>query len=337
MSSQPPPSTDTDASPLHRESPFVVLTIVGTFYFVGYAFSAIRMITTPNGGHPSLEQILNEGYMAHRILTLVSISIRVLPALAGVPLLLYLAAKRRSPLPVLTPRPAPWRVWDFFKIWASSFCFLPIARLIMDATPSFWKRLSEPATFGVLASGQNVVIVLLCVYAARLRTGTSFFLSARPARSIRRAFAYGLKALLITAPFVFGADFLSGKALDLLKVDKPLNPAISLFFQAPLSHVWILLLAVVVMAPLGEELLFRGFLYPSLEGRLGKMGGIIVTGVIFAVVHLNPYDLLPLLVLGIGLTYTYSRTRSLGACMVFHGLHNALTAMSVLALRLLLR
>lgn len=53
----------------------------------------------------------------------------------------------------------------------------------------------------------------------------------------------------------------------------------------------LLYLALVVLAPAFEELLFRGFLIPGLEhSRLGTWGAVVVSGLLFAAIHLQ-YDL----------------------------------------------
>ena len=102
------------------------------------------------------------------------------------------------------------------------------------------------------------------------------------------------------------------------------NPILPIILE---SQGWvpgaIFLLVVSVMAPLFEETLFRGFLLPSLTRVMPMWGAIAISAVLFAVVHLNVSDLLPLTTLGIVLGIVYSRSRNLLAPMLLHSCWNA--------------
>lgn len=82
---------------------------------------------------------------------------------------------------------------------------------------------------------------------------------------------------------------------------------------------------VAVMAPLAEEFLFRGFMYPALRNSIGVAGGAIVTGIVFGAIHLGSSPvgfLVPLMVLGAILCVVYQLTHSLYPCIVLHCLNN---------------
>ncbi|HEX2087437.1 MAG TPA: CPBP family intramembrane glutamic endopeptidase [Solirubrobacteraceae bacterium] len=86
-------------------------------------------------------------------------------------------------------------------------------------------------------------------------------------------------------------------------------------------------LTVCVVAPLGEEFLFRGFLYPSLRNGLGIAWAAVVTGVIFGLLHglsSAPENLLPLAALGAALCLIYQATGSLYPCIALHAINNAI-------------
>jgi uncharacterized protein len=86
-------------------------------------------------------------------------------------------------------------------------------------------------------------------------------------------------------------------------------------------------IAVCVFAPIGEEFLFRGFMYPAFRNRIGVAGAVIVTGAIFGVVHgfsSDPKALLPLAVLGGVLCLIYQLTGSLLPCIALHATNNAI-------------
>ena len=82
--------------------------------------------------------------------------------------------------------------------------------------------------------------------------------------------------------------------------------------------------AAILLAPLAEEMLFRGILYPAVKQvgfpRLALWG----TSLLFAAVHMNMVTFLPLTVLALVLTALYERTNNLLAPIMAHALFNAL-------------
>lgn len=82
---------------------------------------------------------------------------------------------------------------------------------------------------------------------------------------------------------------------------------------------------VCVLAPIAEEFLFRGLIFPALRGSVGTVWAAIGTGVLFGGVHVigSPAGaLLPLALFGAMLCVVYLKTGSLLACMVLHALNN---------------
>ncbi|MEB3343273.1 type II CAAX prenyl endopeptidase Rce1 family protein [Okeania sp.] len=84
-----------------------------------------------------------------------------------------------------------------------------------------------------------------------------------------------------------------------------------------------------IAAPVFEEVMFRGFLLPSLTKYMSTWKAIIASGFLFAVAHLNISEVLPLAVLGIILGVVYSRSRNLLSSMFLHSLWNSGTLLSL--------
>jgi membrane protease YdiL (CAAX protease family) len=80
--------------------------------------------------------------------------------------------------------------------------------------------------------------------------------------------------------------------------------------------------ATSVMPALCEEYLFRGALQPALIARFGSLRGILTSAVLFAAFHLNPVMVVAVLPVGVLLGYLYHRFKTLGPCMLLHGLNN---------------
>jgi membrane protease YdiL (CAAX protease family) len=90
----------------------------------------------------------------------------------------------------------------------------------------------------------------------------------------------------------------------------------------------IILLAVVI-APVAEELAFRGYLYGVMRRYFGALPALVFTGVLFAIVHLNIPTLFPLFLLSCLFTVSYEATGSLLVPMTMHALFNTLNLVAI--------
>ncbi|KAF8379624.1 hypothetical protein HHK36_029065 [Tetracentron sinense] len=79
---------------------------------------------------------------------------------------------------------------------------------------------------------------------------------------------------------------------------------------------------VSVCAPVWEEIVFRGFLLPSLTKYMPVWGSILVSSVAFALAHFNGQRMLPLIFLGMVMGTVFARSRNLLASMLLHSLWN---------------
>jgi membrane protease YdiL (CAAX protease family) len=86
---------------------------------------------------------------------------------------------------------------------------------------------------------------------------------------------------------------------------------------------------VMILAPLAEEVFFRGFFYGALRGRFGVLVAAVIDGVVFGLIHwdFKGADSLlilpPLMVLGVIFCLVYERTGSLWPVVAMHTFNNA--------------
>jgi membrane protease YdiL (CAAX protease family) len=117
------------------------------------------------------------------------------------------------------------------------------------------------------------------------------------------------------------------------RTETPPNPVLGwiIRMRSPLD-ILLLLTVSSVLAPIVEELMFRGLLYRALRVRTGVLASAALSAVVFAGLHPDmPAGFLPLWVVGFSLALTYERLGSLLPNMLFHGLFNAFTTLSLLA------
>lgn len=188
--------------------------------------------------------------------------------------------------------------------------------------------LSAP-TFVAAAIATYVPMILL-LYARLVAPGALDWsdLGLRPI-SWRRTVAAGVLASI--AGLVIIEIF--GLVLQFLEIQHNQTEQFA-FIQRESIGGFLLVLAVgAVAAPIIEELFFRGFLFGLYQRRYGAWVAYLASGLLFAVLHVNPsaMDLaqsiglvLSLIGLSAVLAYTYARTQSLYPGMLAHGINNAL-------------
>jgi uncharacterized protein len=94
----------------------------------------------------------------------------------------------------------------------------------------------------------------------------------------------------------------------------------------------------IATAPLVEEFVYRGILYPALARRFGRPASITVVSVMFAMVHFGQYDgamaiMIPLFVLSLVLTMLRAYTGSLLPSIALHIFFNGITVVMMYAAR----
>jgi membrane protease YdiL (CAAX protease family) len=91
------------------------------------------------------------------------------------------------------------------------------------------------------------------------------------------------------------------------------------------------LLGSVLLAPVFEELIFRGLLYGSLRASLSWPLAAIGSALVFGLAHgYGPTGFLSVLLSGLLWAWVYERTGSLLPCIVAHVVNNALVALTLL-------
>jgi hypothetical protein len=94
--------------------------------------------------------------------------------------------------------------------------------------------------------------------------------------------------------------------------------------------IWGGIVRVVVLAPVVEELIFRGVIFSGFKKNFRPIWAVILSALLFALFHLNPWQLGPTFLLGLLLGFVRLRTGSLLAAIFTHALHNGMIFFSVL-------
>lgn len=225
-----------------------------------------------------------------------------------------------------------WPPWSAAAALIGGLALALIGGLIVDLpAAAFGVDVTRSPTPPGLAIADTVVqdvgFVLAAVYCARLggRAVRSWqFGLRRPGVGWRRA--AGMIVLLLVA-FVVASALWSAvfhpeeeKLLETLGTNE--GTALLLASAA----------LTCVVAPICEEMLFRGYMFTALRNWRGTLPAAVIVGLVFGGVHAGSapvLDLLPLALLGFGLCLLYRYSGSLYPCMIAHSLNNCVAFASL--------
>lgn len=143
----------------------------------------------------------------------------------------------------------------------------------------------------------------------------------------------GLVLLLAALPALLVLTLVFHFALHLLGYRPSLQEVA--FVMAEEKQQWMRVYFVVLavgLAPIFEEILFRGMLLPVLARRYGGWAAMLVTSFLFAVIHGHLPSFLTLFVLSSALSLAYVFSGSLVVPIAMHAIFNAITTAILLSL-----
>ncbi|MDX8360596.1 type II CAAX endopeptidase family protein [Cytobacillus sp. IB215316] len=103
----------------------------------------------------------------------------------------------------------------------------------------------------------------------------------------------------------------------------------SIQLQVTPANLIIGFVSASVISPFYEEVFYRGFIYKWLRGKWGIYTGMTVSSLIFMLVHIPTYNVLPItFVSGLVFSWTYERTGSVIPAMIIHGCLNGIAVIA---------
>jgi membrane protease YdiL (CAAX protease family) len=138
-----------------------------------------------------------------------------------------------------------------------------------------------------------------------------------------KAAGTGLLWLLITYPLILAAQGLVQKIFGSADDSQMI---VKYFLEHPdLKHRAAVIFMAVIMAPVAEEVIFRGYFYGVIRSYGGRLPALLTSSLLFAAIHVHLPSLLGLGILAIILCMVYERTGSLWASIAMHAAFNAST------------
>ena len=175
------------------------------------------------------------------------------------------------------------------------------------------------ATYCAMFIGQSFLIVPVLFYLKRKKIDLidSFRLNFVSRDVIYTTFFISIGAMILSDELNILVGMIIPIPDSFLQIEALLKP------QNPLSLI-ILIITIVIIAPIGEELLFRGFLQNGLEKAWKDVTrAILFSSLFFAVIHFNPFWIIQIYFLGVLLGFLAWKTNSIIPCIIFHIIINA--------------
>jgi len=149
--------------------------------------------------------------------------------------------------------------------------------------------------------------------------------------SVSRTLGAGVLGLILLLPVVLVVSAGYTGWLQARWPDLEPQETVKMFIDSEgLLTKWIMAGAAVIVAPLVEETVFRGFVYGVLKRYSDSWFAALMSSAMFALAHFHLGSALPLFVLALGFSFAYERTGSLLVPMVMHALFNGITLIVLL-------
>ncbi|MGE9295709.1 MAG: CPBP family intramembrane glutamic endopeptidase [Puniceicoccales bacterium] len=250
--------------------------------------------------------------------------------------LFWLVQDARGELTVQPPNSLPaWNTrWPEFLLFltGSAFLVIVLSSLATNATVD-WETNSVLEAWRMPVVGLVFQLTMLAIIVVGFQPKTNFLTFKINPRLAPKGevFRAGFHQFVISIPLVF--VFAAGWE-GLLKLANFLGFPVSLErqellelfdFNQPIALTILLLVTAIVIAPVTEELLFRGVIYRFLKGRFSARSSAISSSLIFSAIHGYEMSFLPLFLLGMLLCRSYEKEHNILAPIFFHALFNANT------------
>ena len=220
----------------------------------------------------------------------------------------------------------PWRPDRVLRLVAGFFAAMVLGMIVgagyREALPD---SVSKEVVAFVLTTFvfHGVTLFLVHIFLRQHEMSWAEAFGFREPRLSRTIFL-GVIVAIVILPVALSLRGLTEQIVRAFGSSPQLQQPVQMLMQATsISQLVVHGLAAIVFAPLVEEIIFRGVLYPAAKQYAGPNVALWGVSILFALTHANLAALLALAVLGIILTFLYETTRSLIAPIIAHSLFNA--------------
>lgn len=140
----------------------------------------------------------------------------------------------------------------------------------------------------------------------------------------RNSASVTIMLLMLPIAMLIPALVLTMMSVDAVMVSAfPLSRSQEMMFQRMMTNDPMSVITVCILAPVLEEMLFRGIIVRSFLAQYPRKFAIFASAALFGAAHLNIYQFMVGLIAGSVLAWLYERSRSLWPCIALHCMYNS--------------
>lgn len=192
----------------------------------------------------------------------------------------------------------------------------------------FMPILAVAVFLGIILKAANIdadIITLIeYVFALGFLVSTAFYLKNKIADKPFVCYKAKVSAwvYVLVVPAIIGLSGLTDIIGTMILPE--ISPSMKKALEEAMKSSLPAILTVVVAAPVLEEIICRGIICEGLIKNISPRAGILWAALIFAVIHLNPWQGFSAFVIGCFLGWIYWKTRSVIPCIFIHFVNNGL-------------
>lgn len=148
---------------------------------------------------------------------------------------------------------------------------------------------------------------------------------------IYNLFSFRTVSINYVIPMIFiviGSAIVLSELDNFLRIFLPMNEFWLKIFSSLFDTkygLWKTIVRIAIVAPIVEEILFRGILLKGFLKNYSVRKSIVVSALLFGIIHMNPWQFSGAFIHGIFYGWWFYKTRSLIPCILGHALNNSLS------------
>jgi membrane protease YdiL (CAAX protease family) len=222
--------------------------------------------------------------------------------------------------------------WNFAMLFKVGLLFIVVSLLISGVLNVVQKYILTAWSFNFVMLLQTTLIDLAClvlmIKQIKNQKGGWASLGFRiPENGFLKEVLYGFLGYCCVFPIFIVTLGVLLIIVSLTGYEPEAHPLVNIFLEEETRSPWVVYYSVflaIIIAPILEEVFFRGFCYNIFKKEWGVTLALMLSSSLFALIHQNIFAFLPIFALGFALAYLYEVRRSLVASVTMHIIHNSL-------------
>jgi hypothetical protein len=293
----------------------------------GQASRTIQLDIEKKEADGRVDRLLDGNRPLRVMLTVASLIILLLLALGIVINVVFLTMRmmgKRFISPTFETPLARWGIWDVCKV-AILFSFFGYMLIIIESAlaRTFPLIKNDNLRMVINSSILDVLAVVLIIYFTVHQYKEKLSALGLSLKNFFKNVFYGVVSYIAAVPFLLLILVVISVVSGLLNY-VPKEQAVVKLFMKESDGAFLLytIFFAAIAGPVIEEIFFRSFMYNALKKHIGIIASALITALIFSTLHAHAIGFVPIMALGLLLTYLYETTGTLTASITAHIMHN---------------